>query len=394
MCFTEIVKIACDPPNPPRCAMAGQLWQYNFDHLLDFYNLKKGQLGAMKRFKGFRSFADCRRFAENTNDKDFINKLDLVDKYFDRIPEIVEKIKKRCCYDAKTADYVFTTTHKAKGLEWKTVILLDDFSKYLEIPGGIYSTSADNRSSLVINDDEKNLLYVAMTRAKTNLVLNFSLFHLLMTSGHNFEKITSMRLEKRNEHSIACINCKDNVIFDDNSLGLKSSEVKIDFKSDRDVIKSFVKKAPGLFCSVCASSSSLKHLRLKVKVPLRRQATSQNREFLRYFVGVLPDKYQDGLNKVLQGEPVMYQAHVVHGGGQHFMPLAGMMIFDDFDNIDWEEAVFDDDENEDDESSDEESNDEAVDEDVLHALEEDFEEESGAQEVLGEEVLRALAEDF
>lgn len=32
---------------------------------------------------------------------------------------------------------VFTTTHKAKGLEWKTVVLLDDF---FDIPGAAFPT--------------------------------------------------------------------------------------------------------------------------------------------------------------------------------------------------------------------------------------------------------------
>ena len=45
---------------------------------------------------------------------------------------MVEKIQKHCQTDPKLADYVFTTVHKSKGLEWQSVILLDDFR---EIPG-------------------------------------------------------------------------------------------------------------------------------------------------------------------------------------------------------------------------------------------------------------------
>ncbi|WP_309235183.1 ATP-binding domain-containing protein [Paraburkholderia youngii] len=51
-------------------------------------------------------------------------------------------------------DYVISTVHRAKGLEWKRVKVVNDFLfKYVD-------------GRLVVEDDELRLLYVAFTRAQ------------------------------------------------------------------------------------------------------------------------------------------------------------------------------------------------------------------------------------
>jgi len=52
------------------------------------------------------------------------------------------------------ADYVISTVHRAKGLEWKRVRVINDYLfKYVD-------------GRLALNDDELRLLYVAFTRAQ------------------------------------------------------------------------------------------------------------------------------------------------------------------------------------------------------------------------------------
>lgn len=53
------------------------------------------------------------------------------------------------------ADYVVSTVHRAKGLEWNRVKVTGDFR---------FKTEDDGRTTLA--DDEKRLLYVALTRAR------------------------------------------------------------------------------------------------------------------------------------------------------------------------------------------------------------------------------------
>jgi len=53
-----------------------------------------------------------------------------------------------------SADYVISTVHRAKGLEWKRVKVVNDFLfKYVD-------------GRLTLDDDELRLLYVALTRAQ------------------------------------------------------------------------------------------------------------------------------------------------------------------------------------------------------------------------------------
>jgi superfamily I DNA/RNA helicase len=58
----------------------------------------------------------------------------------------------------EAADYVVSTVHRAKGLEWPIMMLADDFRIRRE---------DDGRETIPM--DEKRLLYVAMTRAQGTL---------------------------------------------------------------------------------------------------------------------------------------------------------------------------------------------------------------------------------
>jgi superfamily I DNA/RNA helicase len=68
------------------------------------------------------------------------------------------------------AERVLSTAHKAKGLEWPRVRLADDFPRLEELnaldqDGLLYLTPEER-------DQELNLLYVAVTRARQQLELN------------------------------------------------------------------------------------------------------------------------------------------------------------------------------------------------------------------------------
>ena len=228
---------------------------------MDFYYLWAGEREKMIKFSGFASFAALKGFAKNTDDKEMMGKINIVEAYKRSIPSIIEKIKRRCKNDPKTADYIFTTTHKAKGLEWKTVILCTDFT---EISGGLMS-SAEQTSDL---EDEKNILYVAMTRAKEYLALNFSVFDILVTAGEYFEKVVSMKQKKLGQAQLECVLCHDNLELEENVLGLESRKIRtkrfqIDIAFDHQgepIVTENQKqvwKRAGLFCSVCATSPKI-----------------------------------------------------------------------------------------------------------------------------------------
>ncbi|KAM3832380.1 F-box DNA helicase 1 [Vipera latastei] len=116
--------------------------------------------------KGFASIKD---YADKAEDKQLEIKIAIVEKYRDRIPELVEKISRCHVLAPKKADYILGTVHKAKGLEFDTVQVAGDFAS---IPyTWPYLGRMPRSPPEAVPEDEWNLLYVAVTRAKKRLIL-------------------------------------------------------------------------------------------------------------------------------------------------------------------------------------------------------------------------------
>lgn len=73
--------------------------------------------------------------------------------------DVTERIKRLFDDNAGASHVTLSTIHKAKGLEWDTVFILDSWlipPKWCKTQDGL--------------DQERNLMYVAVTRAKTDVV--------------------------------------------------------------------------------------------------------------------------------------------------------------------------------------------------------------------------------
>lgn len=150
--------------NEPRCrvGLVGGVESYNFEDYLDIYRLSIGRKSEMKKFKNFHSFNQFKTFATNVDDVELLSKIKIVEKYGDRVLELISRIRSNVVKNIKTADTVLSTVHKAKGLEFDTVVLMDDFPDFRE--QGLQLKN--------VPEDEANLIYVAITRAKQRLVVN------------------------------------------------------------------------------------------------------------------------------------------------------------------------------------------------------------------------------
>ena len=82
----------------------------------------------MTKYKTFQSFGEFKTWADNTNDRELMIKILIVEKYQKEIPTILDKINERCRYDPDNSDYIFTSTHKAKGQ-----LISEDFFSFLQI---------------------------------------------------------------------------------------------------------------------------------------------------------------------------------------------------------------------------------------------------------------------
>ncbi len=166
---------------------------YKFQITLDTYHLWRGRPGAVKDpyMKKFRSFSEIEEHARgegeegNGRDVELGLQTQLVKKHGDEIPALLELLQRRSEGPDK-ARLTFSTAHRAKGLEWDCVRLLDDFidptdRKLLE--------NLDRRE----RDEEFNILYVAITRARLRIkypakLLDWIQEHSRMTGGasHRF----------------------------------------------------------------------------------------------------------------------------------------------------------------------------------------------------------------
>lgn len=89
-----------------------------------------------------------------------------VKEYGGRIPGIIRQLKLGVCTDERDAEVIVSTAHKAKGREWDVVRLACDFKEPFRF---------DKKSNKwEACEEERNLLYVAATRARKELYVNQS----------------------------------------------------------------------------------------------------------------------------------------------------------------------------------------------------------------------------
>uniref|UniRef100_A0A803V108 F-box DNA helicase 1 n=1 Tax=Ficedula albicollis TaxID=59894 RepID=A0A803V108_FICAL len=90
-------------------------------------------------------------------------------------------------------DFLMGTVHQAKGLEFDTVCVADDFVQIPSPVTGALLRRMNQRKGqvtiVIFAEDEWNLLYVAVTRAKRCLLLSRSLENLLTLAGERFLRV-------------------------------------------------------------------------------------------------------------------------------------------------------------------------------------------------------------
>ena len=84
----------------------------------------------------------------------------LLDEYFP-LPQKLAIMRRHVVTHEKDAQVTVSTAHRSKGLEWEVVVLNEDFCDI-----------TDPLLSVEERQDETNLLYVVVTRARKILVLN------------------------------------------------------------------------------------------------------------------------------------------------------------------------------------------------------------------------------
>jgi UvrD-like helicase C-terminal domain/AAA domain len=101
-------------------------------------------------FSLFENWGDAQSFSRSAVGRDLLPIVRIVDECG---TDYLRGLARRAAPEAG-ADYVISTVHRAKGLEWKRVKVANDFRFKMD------------NGRLTLDDDEMRLLYVAMTRAQ------------------------------------------------------------------------------------------------------------------------------------------------------------------------------------------------------------------------------------
>ena len=139
--------------------------------VLNLYN-HKHRLIKDKLIREMRNIEDLEEYIEKTEDVQLGMLVEIVREYGNKIPSIIKAIKdKHIANDNKEdAEMVFSTVHRCKGMEYDAVQLVNDFITKEKLEKFSSGIKQENFNSGKLNE-EINLLYVAITRAKSSLYI-------------------------------------------------------------------------------------------------------------------------------------------------------------------------------------------------------------------------------
>ncbi|MFA7523396.1 MAG: 3'-5' exonuclease [Halothiobacillaceae bacterium] len=165
----------------------GGIESYQIQDIEDLHHLKSGdhkKIVNQRLVKQFPSYGHYEDAAQEAKDLEMTRLVKILKDYPD-VPRIVAALRKNMALEEEDADVVVSTVHRSKGLEWESVIMENDFPDLFDT--GERAMSAEQRA------DELNLLYVAVTRAKSNLVINASVEGLVLKAHAEARKARSVQ---------------------------------------------------------------------------------------------------------------------------------------------------------------------------------------------------------
>jgi len=174
-----------------------------------FLEHDKQKIKRNRFLKDFNDEDELTDYAKEVEDYELRSALKIAKEYKEKIFEfkqIADKFykawqnKKNNGFDRRVDEILFlTTAHTAKGLEWDSVTIADDFNDFADLIVDFGCESLEEflkeQNHLPNQEiiDEFNLFYVAITRAKKLLQKDSENFHYLMAK--NIEKLVDNRIK-------------------------------------------------------------------------------------------------------------------------------------------------------------------------------------------------------
>lgn len=170
------IKYVTEKRNVKNIYFEGNINSYTYadegTSLYDVLNLYNGKRHLIKDslLKAMKDMTELNDYIEKTEDLQLGMMVSIVSEYGNRIPGIINIIKKKHLDndDRGKAEMIFSTVHRCKGMEYDEVHLVNDFMTETKLEKLTIDKSADVINQTRLNE-EINLLYVAITRAKNSI---------------------------------------------------------------------------------------------------------------------------------------------------------------------------------------------------------------------------------
>jgi len=146
--------------------------------LMDIYHLSRGMISQVRSslIRQLGSMGELKEYIGATNENSMKLALQIVDTYQDDLPAYIDQIRQAHMPDNQRqyADRIYTTVHRAKGLEYDSVRIADDFIALPDVfkaGGKLNPVDAAYEHKVNALNEEINMLYVAITRSLDALTI-------------------------------------------------------------------------------------------------------------------------------------------------------------------------------------------------------------------------------
>lgn len=149
----------------------------NGTSLYDVLNLSLGKRARIKDsvIQQMKDLDDLEEYINKTDEKQLGMLLEIVKEYGEEIPKRINELKEMHVDndDRNSAQMIFSTVHRSKGMEYDSVQLVNDFLTENKLKELATEQQIEHDTGRLA--EEINLLYVAITRTKSRLIIPESL---------------------------------------------------------------------------------------------------------------------------------------------------------------------------------------------------------------------------
>ena len=173
--LVRAITFITEHPEVARLYFEGNIHSYTYADdgasLYDVLNLYNGQHDRIRDqlIRSMKSLEDLEDYIEKTEDVQLGMMVEIVNEYGNEIPSLIKELKNKHVEDGEKgkAEMIFSTVHRAKGMEYDAVQLVEDFitEAALEKKKAEAELTKEPLHLTKLNE-EINLLYVAITRTK------------------------------------------------------------------------------------------------------------------------------------------------------------------------------------------------------------------------------------